>query len=154
MTSATSTPTASQHRRPQEVPDITAGGENIAPARSRTCLKEHPLVGQALAYGDRRPYAVALITLDGEVAPGWAQAQGISFTTLADLADHPDIIKAVEGAVAVANEKLARVLQVKRWRLLPEEWTAETAELTPSLKLKRRIIHAQYAEIIDGLYDN
>lgn len=133
---------------------ITAGGENISPANIENYLKEHPLIGQALAYGDSRPYPVAILTLDGEVAPGWAQAHGISFTTLADLADHPDVLKVVEGAIAVANEKLARVQQVKRWRLLPEEWTAETAELTPSLKLKRRVIHAKYAEIIDGLYDN
>ncbi|MGW0587717.1 AMP-dependent synthetase/ligase [Streptosporangium sp. NPDC002607] len=133
---------------------ITAGGENISPANIENYLKEHPLIGQALAYGDRRPYPVAILTLDGEVAPGWAQANGITFTTLADLADHPDVLKAVEGAIAVANEKLARVQQVKRWSLLPVEWTAETAELTPSLKLKRRIIHAKYAEIIDGMYED
>ncbi|MFI6453555.1 AMP-dependent synthetase/ligase [Streptosporangium amethystogenes] len=133
---------------------ITAGGENISPANIENYLKEHPLIGQALAYGDRRPYPVAILTLDGEVAPGWAQANGITFTTLADLAEHPDVLKAVEGAIAVANEKLARVQQVKRWRLLPVEWTAETAELTPSLKLKRRIIHARYAEIIDGMYED
>ncbi|MEU0482705.1 AMP-dependent synthetase/ligase [Streptosporangium sp. NPDC006013] len=133
---------------------ITAGGENISPANIENYLKEHPLIGQALAYGDRRPYPVAILTLDGEVAPGWAQANGITFTTLADLADHPDVRKAVEGAIAVANEKLARVQQVKRWSLLPVEWTAETAELTPSLKLKRRIIHAKYAEIIDGMYED
>ncbi|WP_030904717.1 AMP-dependent synthetase/ligase [Streptosporangium amethystogenes] len=133
---------------------ITAGGENISPANIENYLKEHPLIGQALAYGDRRPYPVAILTLDGEVAPGWAQANGITFTTLADLAEHPDVLKAVEGAIAVANEKLARVQQVKRWSLLPVEWTAETAELTPSLKLKRRIIHARYAEIIDGMYED
>ncbi|MEU8037678.1 AMP-dependent synthetase/ligase [Streptosporangium sp. NPDC049078] len=133
---------------------ITSGGENISPANIENHLKEHPLIGQALAYGDGRPYPVAILTLDGEVAPGWAQANGISFTTLADLAEHPDVLKAVEGAIAAANEKLARVQQVKRWRLLPVEWTAESAELTPSLKLKRRVIHSRYAEIIDGMYES
>ncbi|MER5644164.1 AMP-dependent synthetase/ligase [Streptosporangium sp. NPDC002524] len=132
---------------------ITSGGENISPANIENHLKEHPLIGQALAYGDGRPYPVAVLTLDGEVAPGWAQANGVSFTTLADLAEHPDVLKAVEGAIAVANEKLARVQQIKRWRLLPVEWTAESTELTPSLKLKRRVIHAKYAEIIDGMYE-
>ncbi|MBB2915271.1 long-chain acyl-CoA synthetase [Streptosporangium becharense] len=131
---------------------ITSGGENISPANIENHLKEHPLIGQALAYGDGRPYPVAILTLDGEVAPGWAQSHGIAFTTLADLAEHPDVLKAVETAVAAANERLARVQQVKRWRLLPVEWTAETTELTPSLKLKRRVIHAKYAEIIDGMY--
>jgi len=133
---------------------ITSGGENISPANIENHLKEHPLIGQALAYGDSRPYPVAILTLDGEVAPGWAQANGISFTTLADLAEHPDVLKTVEGAIAAANQKLARVQQIKRWRLLPVEWTAESAELTPSLKLKRRVIHSRYAEIIDGMYES
>ncbi|NAS26119.1 AMP-binding protein [Herbidospora sp. NEAU-GS84] len=131
---------------------ITAGGENISPANIENYLKEHALIGQALAFGDGRPYPVAILTLDGEIAPGWAQANGITFTDLADLARHPDVLKTVEAAVEAANEKLARVQQVKRWRLLPVEWTAETEELTPSLKLKRRVIHAKYAEIIEEMY--
>ncbi|GAA1018456.1 long-chain acyl-CoA synthetase [Acrocarpospora pleiomorpha] len=131
---------------------ITAGGENISPANIENYLKEHPLIGQALAFGDRRPFPVAILTLDGEVAPGWAQANGIAYESLAELAEHPDVLKAVEAAIETANEKLARVQQVKKWRLLPVEWTAETEELTPSLKLKRRVIHAKYAEIIDDMY--
>ncbi len=131
---------------------ITAGGENISPANIENHLKEHPLIGQALAFGDRRPFPVAILTLDGEVAPGWAQANGVAFESLADLAEHPDVLKVVGAAVDAANEKLARVQQVKKWRLLPVEWTADTEELTPSLKLKRRVIHAKYAEIIDSLY--
>ncbi|MEV8638376.1 AMP-binding protein [Streptosporangium sp. NPDC051023] len=131
---------------------ITSGGENISPANIESHLKEHPLIGQALAYGDGRPYPVAILTLDGEVAPGWARGRGIEFTTLAGLAEHPEVLKEVEGAVAAANERLARVQQVKRWRLLPVEWTPETQELTPSLKLKRRVIHTRYAEVIDGMY--
>ncbi|WP_067179314.1 AMP-dependent synthetase/ligase [Microtetraspora niveoalba] len=132
---------------------ITAGGENISPANIENALKEHPLIGQALAYGDRRPYPVALLTLDAEVAPGWARARGIEFTGLADLAEHPDVLKAVEAAVDAANAGLARVQQVKRWRLLPVEWTPETEELTPSLKLKRRVVHARYADLIDAMYE-
>ncbi|MEV6037253.1 AMP-dependent synthetase/ligase [Nonomuraea sp. NPDC052116] len=131
---------------------ITAGGENISPAEIENHLKEHMLVGQALAYGDNRPHPVALLTLDGEVAPGWAQARGIAFASLAELAEHPEVMKEVETAVEAANAKLARVQQVKKWALLGTEWTAETEELTPSLKLKRRIIHAKYADVIEGLY--
>ncbi|MEV4328299.1 AMP-dependent synthetase/ligase [Microbispora rosea] len=131
---------------------ITSGGENVSPAAIEGHLKEHPLIGQALAYGDRRPYPVAILTLDGEVAPEWARARGIAFGSLSDLAAHPDVLKEVEAAVEAANRKLARVQQVKRWRLLPVEWTAETAELTPSLKLKRRVVHARYAEVIEELY--
>jgi long-subunit acyl-CoA synthetase (AMP-forming) len=131
---------------------ITAGGENVAPAAVENLLVEHPLIGQALAYGDRRPYVVALLTLDGEVAPGWAAARGISGGSLAELAAHPEVLAEVTAAVAEANSRLARVQQVKSWELLPVEWTAESGELTPTLKLKRRIVHEKYADAIDTLY--
>jgi long-chain acyl-CoA synthetase len=131
---------------------ITAGGENVPPAAIENLLVSHPLVGQALAYGDRRPYVIALLTLDGEVAPAWARARGIDAGSLAALAEHPAVLAAVEEAVAAANLQLARVQQVKRWRLLPVEWTAESEELTPTLKLKRRVVHAKYADDIDILY--
>ncbi len=131
---------------------ITAGGENVPPAAIENLLVSHPLVGQALAYGDRRPYVIALLTLDGEVAPVWAQARGIDAGSLAALAEHPAVLAAVGEAVATANQQLARVQQVKRWRLLPVEWTAESEELTPTLKLKRRGVHAKYADDIDTLY--
>jgi long-chain acyl-CoA synthetase len=131
---------------------ITAGGENIAPAAVENVLAAHPLIGQALAYGDRRPYLVALLTLDGEAVPAWARARGVTADSLAAPAEDPRVLAEVAAGVAAANERLARVQQVKRWRLLPVEWTAETGELTPTLKLKRRVIHAKYADVIDSLY--
>ena len=131
---------------------ITAGGENIAPAAVENALVAHPLIGQVLAYGDRRPYVVALLTLDGEAAPAWARARSITAGSLAALASDPQVLAEVAAGVAAANEQLARVQQVKRWRLLPVEWTAETEELTPTLKLKRRVVHAKYADVIDSLY--
>jgi long-chain acyl-CoA synthetase len=131
---------------------ITAGGENVSPAAIENLLVAHPLVGQALAFGDRRPYVVALVTLDGDVAPAWAKAQGIEAASLAELAEDPAVLAAVDEAVVAANGRLARVQQVKRWRLLPVEWTAESEELTPTLKLKRRVVHAKYADDIDALY--
>jgi long-chain acyl-CoA synthetase len=131
---------------------ITAGGENISPTAIESLLVAHPLIGQALAFGDMRPYVVALLTLDGEVAPAWAKAHGVETASLAELAADPVVLAAVGEAVSAANERLARVQQVKRWRLLPVEWTADTEELTPTLKLKRRIVHAKYADDIDGLY--
>jgi long-chain acyl-CoA synthetase len=131
---------------------ITAGGENVPPAAIENLLVAHPLVGQALAFGDRRPYVVALLTLDGDVAPAWAKARGIEAASLPELAEDPAVLAAVGEAVAAANGRLARVQQVKRWRLLPVEWTVESEELTPTLKLKRRIVHAKYADDIDALY--
>ena len=133
---------------------ITSGGENISPAAIENLLVAHQLIGQALAFGDRRPYVVGLLTLDGDVAPAWARARGIDATELAELAGHPAVLAAVAEAVTAANARLARVQQVKRWRLLPVEWTAESEELTPTLKLKRRIVHAKYADVIDALYES
>lgn len=131
---------------------ITAGGENIAPSLIENHLKEHPLIGQALAFGDKRPYVVALITLDGEVAPVWAAAHGVDTTDLAALAAHPLVLEEVGRAVEDANARLARVQQVKKWRLLPAEWTAESEELTPTLKLKRRVVHTKYTDVLESLY--
>jgi long-chain acyl-CoA synthetase len=131
---------------------ITSGGENISPAAVENALVAYPLVGQALAFGDRRKYVVALLTLDGDVAPAWAKARGIEASSLAELAENPAVLEAVGQGVQAANEHLARVQQVKRWRLLPVDWTAESEELTPTLKLRRRIIHEKYADVIDSLY--
>ncbi len=131
---------------------ITSGGENISPAAIENLLIAHPLIGQALSYGDRRPYVVALLTLNGDVAPAWARARRIEASSLAGLAGEPAVLAAVAQAVADANERLARVQQVKRWRLLPVEWTAESEELTPTFKLRRRVVHAKYADVIDALY--
>ncbi len=131
---------------------ITAGGENISPAMVENLLVAHPLIGQGLVYGDRRPYLVALLTLDPEMAAAWAQGRGVTAGSLAELTEHPDVLAEVGAAVAAANQHLARVQQVKAWQLLPAEWTADSEELTPTLKLKRRVIQAKYADTIDRLY--
>ncbi|HYY19767.1 MAG TPA: long-chain fatty acid--CoA ligase [Streptosporangiaceae bacterium] len=131
---------------------ITAGGENVSPAMVENLLVAHALIGQALAYGDRRPYLVALLTLDAEMAAAWARAQDVAAGGLTELTGHPAVLAEVGAAVAAANQRLARVQQIKAWRLLPTEWTADSEELTPTLKLKRRIIHTKYADTIDSLY--
>lgn len=131
---------------------ITSGGKNISPANIESLLKEHPLVDQALAYGDNRPYVVALIVLDSESVPAWARARGIELTDVANLAEHPAIIEEVGNAVTAANQRLAQVEQVKTFHILPTEWTAESEELTPTLKLRRRVIHSKYADVLDRLY--
>jgi long-chain acyl-CoA synthetase len=132
---------------------ITSSGKNLSPANIEGLLKEHPLIGQALVYGDDRPYVVALIVLDHELAPGWAARNGLAGGDLAALAAHQQVLGEVQLAVDAANQRLARIEQVKRFEVLPVEWTAESEELTPTLKLRRRIIHAKYADQIDGLYE-
>jgi long-chain acyl-CoA synthetase len=131
---------------------ITSGGENVSPAMVENLLVAHPLIGQALVYGDRRPYLVALLILDPELAAAWARGHNLEASSLTELSEHPELLAEIGAAVATANQRLARVQQVKAWRLLPAEWTADSEELTPTLKLKRRVIHAKYADIIDSLY--
>jgi len=131
---------------------ITAGGKNISPANIESLLKYHPLIGQACVIGDNRPYLTALIVLDGEVAPSWARARGIGAITLAELVTHEAIREELERAVVSVNARVSRVENVRRWTIVANEWTAESDELTPTLKLKRRVIADRYADLIEALY--
>ena len=131
---------------------ITSAGKNIAPSNIENYLKESPIVGHAMALGDNRSYVVAILTLDGEIAPLVAAKMGIEFTDLADLSSKPEIRAMAQAAVDKANERLSRPEQVKAWELLPHEWTAESEELTPTLKLKRRVVKTKYADVVEGLY--
>ncbi|MGW0906044.1 AMP-dependent synthetase/ligase [Streptomyces sp. NPDC002853] len=127
---------------------VTSTGKNVSPALVENTLKEHPLIGQALVHGDGHSYLVALLVLDAEMAPVWAAGHGITGDLLASEAVQDEVARAVEAA----NARLNRTEQIKRYRLLGEEWGPETGELTPSLKLRRRVIREKYAEAIDGLY--
>ena len=117
---------------------ITSGGKNIAPAVVEALLIKHPLIGQALAFGDRRPYVVALIVLDPDAGAAWAAVRGIDIDSVTELGSHPEVRAELDRAIEEANGKLSRVEQVKRYSVLATEWTAEGGELTPSLKVKRR----------------
>ena len=121
---------------------ISAGGKNMSPANIEAKLKaSSPVIGQAIAIGDGKPYNVALITLDPDVAPPFEQQQG-----------RDALLAEVERGVEAANEQLARVEQIKRFKLLDEEWQPGGDELTPTMKLKRKPIHEKYAEEIEALY--
>lgn len=133
---------------------ITAGGKNIAPTRIEGLLKEHPLIGQTIAIGDDRPYITALLVLDDEIAPAWASSRGIEAGDVAALAEHPEIRAEIDRAVAAANDRLARVEQIKRYHLLSEAWSPDSGELTPTLKLKRRVITNRYDTEIESLYES
>jgi long-chain acyl-CoA synthetase len=131
---------------------ITAGGKNISPANLESLLKQHPLIGQACVVGDRKPYVSALVVLDPEVAPGWASSTGLTFTTIAELSREPRVNAEVQKAVDDASQHLSQVERIKRFTILPTEWTVDSEELTPTLKLKRRVIHEKYADEIEALY--
>ena len=131
---------------------ITAGGKNISPANLEALLKQHPLVGQVAVIGDRRPYVSALIVLEQEVAPVWARKAGIQFASTADLATNPAVEAEIQKAVDETNRHVSNVEGIKRFTILPADWTPETEELTPTLKLKRRVINQKYADAIEEMY--
>ncbi|MCP3767900.1 MULTISPECIES: AMP-dependent synthetase/ligase [unclassified Streptomyces] len=132
---------------------VTSTGKNVSPALVENALKEHPLIGQALVHGDNRSYLVALLVLDPEAAPAWAAAHGVDADDdLTALAAHPAVRAEVDRAVAAANTRLNRTEQVKRYRLLAREWGPATGELTPSLKMRRRVIRDRHATELTELY--
>jgi long-chain acyl-CoA synthetase len=132
---------------------INAAGKNMSPANIEATLKAaSPLIGQVCCIGDARPYNTALIVLDADFAPGWAQAQGIEGAALAELAVDERMRAGVQEGVDAANAKLARVEQIKRFHLVAGDWLPGGDELTPTMKLKRRPISDKYAAEIDALY--
>ncbi|HLF70177.1 MAG TPA: long-chain fatty acid--CoA ligase [Actinomycetota bacterium] len=132
---------------------ITAGGKNIAPSNLEGALKEHVLVGQAAVIGDRRPFVSALVVLDPEVAPVWAEKNDLSAKTVAELATEPRVVEEIQAWVDKINDRFSNVEKIKKITILPAEWTAESEELTPTLKLKRRVINEKYADEIEGMYN-
>jgi long-chain acyl-CoA synthetase len=131
---------------------VTSGGKNISPANIEALLKSHPLIGQACAIGDGKKYMGALIVLDGEAAPIWAKANGLAFSDLPTFAQEERVQAEIQRAVDDTNQRLSQVEAIKRWTILPTEWTVDSEELTPTLKLKRRVIHQKYADEIEQLY--
>lgn len=131
---------------------ITAGGKNISPANIEAALKASALIGQACVIGDGRPYLTALLVLDPEVAPVWAASEGIQDTSLAALAVNPEVLAQIQADVDHVNSNFSQVEGIKRFTVLHEEWLADSEELTPTMKLKRRGITARYAAEIESLY--
>lgn len=131
---------------------ITAAGKNIAPAKLETTLGNHPIISKACMIGDQRKFLSVIIALDPEEAPAWAEAHGIEYSDLATFAEDPAVQEEIARAVAEANESVARVEQIKKWTIVPDEWSPESGEVTPSLKLKRRVVLDKYADQIDAMY--
>jgi long-chain acyl-CoA synthetase len=131
---------------------ITSAGKNISPANLESLAKSSPIIGQAVAIGDGRKFISVLVVLDPQVTPLWAKAQGIEATSMAELAVHPATIAEVRRALSIANTHVSRVEQFKRFTILPDEWSPESEELTPTMKLKRRVIESKYKPQIDAMY--
>jgi long-chain acyl-CoA synthetase len=130
---------------------ITAGGKNITPANLENEIKQHPLVSQCVVVGDRRPYLVALVTLDPEDAVAYAKEHGLPEDP-AELAVNDQVRKTIEDHVEAINQKFARVEQVKKVAILPHDLSQESGELTPTLKVKRAVVASKHEQEIEQLY--
>jgi long-chain acyl-CoA synthetase len=134
---------------------VTAAGKNVAPAVLEDRLRAHPLVSQCMVVGDRQPFIAALVTIDEEALPGWLAGRGRPDTaTVADLRDDPDLAAEVQAAVDEANQAVSHAEAIKVFRILPRDFTEATGELTPSLKVKRNVVHKEYADEIAAIYSS
>lgn len=132
---------------------INSSGKNMSPATIESAMKgESSLIGQVVAVGDRRKYVTALVTLDPEALPVYAKRLGLDQIRPAELAEQPEIRAEVAAAVERGNRRLNSNEQVKKFTILTSAWLPDSDELTPTAKLKRRVIHSKYADQIDALY--
>lgn len=131
---------------------ITSGGKNITPSQIENLLKFSPYITDAVVVGEGRNYLTALIMIDQEHVARHAQEQQIPYTDFASLTRHADVLALIGQQVEQANGKLSRVEQIKSFRIIDQLLTAEDEELTPTMKLKRRVIATKYAALIEGMY--
>jgi long-chain acyl-CoA synthetase len=132
---------------------VTAAGKNVAPAVLEDRVRAHWLVSQCLVVGDQQPFIAALITIDPESFPAWLKRAGKPETaTLAELVDDPDLHAEIQHAIDDANKAVSRAEAIRKFAILPEDWTEATGQLTPSLKLKRNIVMSEFGAEIASLY--
>lgn len=131
---------------------ITSSGKNVSPAYLEDGLRAHALISQCMIVGDRKPYIAALITLDPEALEGWKERNGKTAATVAELKNDPDLIAAIDAAVADANKTVSRAESIRKYRILDVDFTEEGGQMTPTLKLKRNVVVSEFAGEIEALY--
>ncbi|WP_153504816.1 AMP-dependent synthetase/ligase [Cumulibacter manganitolerans] len=132
---------------------VTAGGKNVAPAVLEDRLRSHPLISQCVVVGDQRPYIGALVTLDADMLPGWLEEHGVRRDlSIAEAASNPVVLEGVQRAVDAANKAVSRAESIRRFVVLDTDFTEEGGQLTPSMKLKRRVVLDEFADRVDELY--
>ncbi|MGI5519445.1 AMP-dependent synthetase/ligase [Micromonospora sp. CA-259024] len=132
---------------------VTAGGKNVAPAVLEDLVRAHPLISQCVVVGDRKPFIAALVTLDEEALPTWLEGAGLpADTSVEQLREHEGLRKEIQAAVDAANQAVSKAEAIKVFRVLPRDFTESTGELTPSLKVKRQVVHKTYAAEIADIY--
>ncbi|GAB7004251.1 AMP-dependent synthetase/ligase [Nocardioides sp. AN3] len=130
---------------------VTAGGKNVAPAVLEDRLRAHALVDQCIVVGDGEPFIAALVTLDTESLPAWAESRGKA-TDLARLVEDPDLVAEIQSAVDDANKAVSKAESIRKFAILPDSWTEEGGQLTPSLKLKRNVVMKEFRDQVEALY--
>ncbi len=132
---------------------VTAGGKNVAPAVLEDQLRAHPLISQAMVVGDAKPFIGALITIDPEAFDGWkSQHHKAAGASVGDLATDPDLVAEVEAAVKQANMAVSHAESIRKFRILPVDFTEDTGELTPTMKVKRNVVAEKFASEIEAIY--
>jgi len=131
---------------------VTSGGINIAPQVIENLLRADPLVSQAMVYGDRRPYPVALVSVEREVLARFARARGLLSTDYAQHTRNPEVLDQVQRIVDDKNEQLPSYARIKKVAVLPADLSEETGELTPTQKVKRKLVAEKYADLLESLY--
>jgi long-chain acyl-CoA synthetase len=132
---------------------VTAGGKNVAPALLEDQLRAHPLISQAMVVGDNKPFIGALITIDPEAFDGWkTQHHKAAGASVGDLATDPDLVAEVEAAVKQANQSVSHAESIRKFRILPVDFTEDTGELTPTMKVKRNVVAEKFASEIEAIY--
>ncbi|MDG9676366.1 AMP-dependent synthetase/ligase [Micromonospora sp. DH14] len=132
---------------------VTAGGKNVAPAVLEDLVRAHPLISQCVVVGDGKPFIAALVTIDEEALPAWLESTGMPRDTpVEQLREHEGLRKEIQTAIDVANQAVSKAEAIKVFRVLPQDFTETTGELTPSLKVKRQVVHKTYAAEIADIY--
>jgi long-chain acyl-CoA synthetase len=132
---------------------VTAGGKNVAPAVLEDQLRAHPLISQAIVVGDAKPFIGALITIDPEAFEGWKQRNSkAAGSSVGDLATDPDLLAEVDAAVKQANLAVSHAESIRKFRILPVDFTEDTGELTPTMKVKRKVVAEKFADDIEAIY--
>jgi len=131
---------------------ITAGGKNLSPEKIENALKTSPFIKEAVALGDRKNFIAALVQIEYDTVGDWAQRQAIPYTSYPDLAAKPEVVKLIDAEIQRCNELLARVEQVRQFRILPKELHQDDGELTATQKVRRSVIPDKFAPLIDSMY--
>jgi long-chain acyl-CoA synthetase len=131
---------------------VTAGGKNVAPAVLEDRLRAHPLVSQCMVVGDNKPFIASLITIDQDMLKGWIAANNKAGATLETLVNDPDLIAVIQTAVDEANKAVSKAESIRKFAILPNDFTIADGQLTAKLSVKRHVVATQYADIIEGLY--